>query len=97
MISYHREIIDPFTSIYGEVVTIKQLAAIRRVDISRFNAYTRDFKTNELTIIPLDAQISNGMSVVFIEKAVDTDIGKSNIKSHLSTSKEILPSRVTWK
>ena len=96
-ISYEREIINPYTRLYGNTVTIRQVAAMRKVDLSKFNAYLRDFDTNNLTLINPTSTIENGLSIVFIEKTVDTQSGHKDVISHLKNSPEILPTRMTWK
>ena len=70
---------------------------MRKVDLSKFNAYLRDFDTNNLTLINPTSTIENGLSIVFIEKTVDTQSGHKDVISHLKNSPEILPTRMTWK
>jgi hypothetical protein len=96
MISYEREMVNPYTSVNNEVITVQRLAAIKRVDLKKYNAYTRNYKTNVMTPVCPSTQIANGMSVIFVEKEVDTALNQSAIRSHLSKSKEIMPLRMTW-
>ena len=91
--SYQRELVSPNTKIDNKLVTIKQLAAIKRIPYKDFNVYIRDFRTNTIREASYDATIMSNISLVFIEKEVDTDAGQREIMTHLANSQELLPTR----
>ena len=91
--SYQRELVSPNTKIDNKLVTIKQLAAIKRINHEDFNVYVRDFRTNTIRQASYDATIMSNISLVFIEKEVDTDAGQREIMTHLANSQELLPTR----
>lgn len=94
LIAYERELFNPATKLNGTVVTVKQLAASRRISPTDYNVYIRDFRTNAIRPSNWDAQIMSGISLVFIEKQVDTPSGQREIITHLSNSQELLPTRM---
>ena len=96
VIQYQRELYNPDTRLNGKVVTVRQLAAMRRLVEHEFSVYSRDFTTSSITPISYDAVIRSGLSLLFVEKTVDTSAGLGQIVGHLSSSQEPLPTRVLW-
>jgi len=96
VIQYQRELYNPDTRLNGKVVTVRQLAAMRRLAEHDFSVYSRDFTTSSITPISYDAVIRSGLSLLFVEKTVDTSAGLGQIVGHLSSSQELLPTRVLW-
>ena len=96
VIQYQRELFNPDTRLYGKVVTVRQLAAMKRIIEKDFSVYSRDFTTNTLTPVSYDTMIRSGLSLLFVEKTVDTSAGLGQIVGHLSSSQELLPTRVLW-
>lgn len=96
VIQYQRELYNPDTRLNGKVVTVRQIAAMRRLVEHEFSVYSRDFTTSSITPISYDAVIRSGLSLLFVEKTVDTSAGLGQIVGHLSSSQELLPTRVLW-
>lgn len=93
-IAYERELFNPKTKLNGDVVTIKQLAASRNISPDNYSVYIRDFRTNRIKLSNWNAQIISGISLVFIENQVDTESGRREIINHLSTTQELMPTRM---
>lgn len=94
-IGFERELFNPYTRINGEVVTIKRLAAMRRINMDEYNVYYRT-ASNMLEAVDPNQVIENGYSYIFVQKIVDTISGRNTIQNHLKSTAEILPKRMTW-
>lgn len=96
-----RELFDPHQrktpgGVPGDYLTIKDLAVLRGLKPAQYNAYLRDFKTGALIATDFSITVETKMSVVLIEKTEDTTPARRRIIKQLQTSRNILPSRMTW-
>jgi hypothetical protein len=92
-----RELFDPYTKLPGtdEVFTVRHLALTKGLSPSLYNAYSRNFTTGKLSALAFTERVKTKMSIVLIEKAVDTAAERSRIEAKIKAA-EILPSRFVW-
>lgn len=94
---YARELFDPNTkSVDGNRRTIKEIARSRNINITKYNAYLRDFGSNTLEPVSYNTVIETGMSIILIDAQIDTSGGRYQVQKHLATTREVLPMRMNW-
>ncbi len=97
-IVYQRDLVSPAqkkTDANGNstILTIRDIVLMKGKDPRLHTPYLRDFATNRLVETSYSRVLEIGMSVVVIAKPLTTSGNLNRISNHLSTSKEILPSR----
>lgn len=89
-IKIERDLFDPKNGI-----TIKGLASMKGVKISNYTPYIRDWNTGRLIETTYETSIMTKMSIILIEKPLDTSSGRARVMVQVSKN-EILPSRFVW-
>jgi hypothetical protein len=87
----------------GDRLTVKDLAVLKGLNPSKYNAYKRDFVSGTMTPINFTDPVETKMSVVLIETAIDSTSARQRIakriKFFIATGREyrgILPARMVW-
>lgn len=96
-----RDLFDPNKkttprNVVSKKMTIKDIAVLKGLNPSQFNPYLRNLTTGKLIETTYSKELETGLSVVLIHKDLDTVNGRSRIMSHISSHREILPTRMTW-
>ena len=98
---YERDLISPNFKTSpangaSKTLTIRDAVLMKGLSPDKYTPYLRDrSKSSNLTEVDYSRKLEIGMSVVVVEKSLNTTGNLSRITQHLSTSKEILPSRYT--
>lgn len=100
-LSIQRDLFDMNRKIYStngnsKNATIKDIVRSKGIDVNRFTPYLRNFLTGQLTETTYTKELQTGLSIILIEKQLDTDRGKSRISNYLANHREILPTRMAW-
>jgi len=77
-------------------MTIKDITRIKGLDPAKFTPYLRNFTTGRLTETTYSKELMTGLSIILIEKHLDTTRGRSRITSYFASHREILPTRMVW-
>lgn len=92
-----RDLFDPNTSIAsGKSFTIKDMAVLKGLRPSQYNAYLRDFYTGALKPVDMSTLVYTKMSVLLIGTSIDTKTTRERLSKELKRRPEILPSRMSW-
>ncbi len=92
-----RDLFNPNTKTNsGRILTIKDMAVLKGLKPSLYNAYARNFYTGALRAIPINTTVTTKMSVVLIEIEFDTKPTRERIGRELMRKPNILPSRMSW-
>lgn len=92
---YERDLISPNqTTSSGKMLTIRDAVLIKGINPNAYTPYLRDrANANKLTEISYSRNLEIGMSIVVVQKDITTSGNLARIRNHLSSTKEILPSR----
>lgn len=92
-----RELFDPNTTAgAGRVMTIRDMAVVKGLKPALYTAYSRDFATGKLTAVGMETEVETKMSVLLVEKSIDSDATRRRLTQRLRTVPNILPSRSVW-
>jgi len=92
-----RDLFDPNrTGCCGGATTIRDLAIRKGLNPTEYVPYIRDWGTNTLSDASYSQTIKLGQSILLIENELDTEAGRNHVLGHLSSHREILPSRMYW-
>lgn len=96
-----RDLLDPNTkttpgSGSARKFTIRDAVIVKGLDPSDYVPYLRNFSTGELSETNYSKIAESGLSVVLIENSLNANGGKSKVSRHLSSHREILPTRMIW-
>ena len=96
-IMLQRDLFDPNTLVgSGKAMTVRDMAVVKGLKPALYAAYNRDFTTGKLTAVAMDAAVENRMSVLLVEKSIDSDATRKRLAQRLRTTPNILPSRSVW-
>lgn len=92
-----RDLFDPNMVIgHGKALTIKDMAVIKGLQVAAYAAYRRDFATGKLRAIAMDTAVEPTMSILLVERAIDSDATRQRLSQRLRSTPNILPSRSVW-
>lgn len=93
-LTYERDLIDPNVIVNGSYGIVRDALIIKNYDYTKYNTYSYDQVT--LTELPLSTQLVTGLSIIAINKSIDSARVRELIISHLQTKRGILPTRMLW-
>ncbi len=101
--NYYREVVlqrdlfDPnhYTT-SGRALTIKDMAVLKGLRPSQYNAYLRDFYTGVLRPVDMATTVETKMSVLLIGTDIDTKVTRERLGRELKRRPGVLPSRMVW-
>lgn len=91
-----RDLFDPTSKPSGSILTVRQLALVKGLNPDEYNSYIRDFNTNVFKSVNYESYIKTGMSVILINKDIDSPAYQSRYAEHFKSHREILPTRMVW-
>ena len=75
--------------------TVKELTTLKGLKTSNYTPYIRDWDTGRLIETTYETITTTKMSIILIEKPLDTSNGRARVMRQVSKN-EILPSRFIW-
>lgn len=99
-LSIQRDLFDPnrksVSNGISSKMTIRDITRMKGLNPSHFTPYLRNFQTGKLTETTYTKELETGLSIILIEKSLDTASGRSRVLNHFSSHREILPTRMVW-
>jgi hypothetical protein len=101
--NYYREVVlqrdlfDPNShTTSGKALTIKDMAVLKGLRPSQYNAYLRDFYTGILRPVDMTTAVDTKMSVLLVGVDIDTKATRERLSRELKRRPGVLPSRMVW-
>lgn len=91
-----RDLFDPNATKSDQTLTVRDMAVLKGLRPSQYNAYLRDFHTGLMRPIDITTVVSTKMSVILIATDLDTKATRERIGRELKRRPNILPSRMSW-
>lgn len=92
-----RDLFDPNArTTSGGTLTVRDMAVLKGLRPSQYNAYLRDFHTGVLRPVEMTTPVDTKMSVILIGADIDTKATRERIGRELKRRPGILPSRMSW-
>jgi len=91
-----RDLFDPNRKAGDRLLTVRDLAKLKGLQINNYVPYIRDFITNDLAPVSWHTIVKPKDSFILIEGHLTTRRGRERISNYLSSNREILPSRFVW-
>lgn len=91
-----RDLFDPNSRTgSGGPLTIRDMAVLKGLRPSQYNAYLRDFRTGVLRPVEINLPVESQMSVLLINSDIDTKATRDRLGRELKRRPEVLPSRMS--